>query len=65
MLLGKDPILGWPVYRLRPFSPFSKEFNRISIFDRPTRKRNNGLNQLSREHFDLNHNAVSGHKISI
>ena len=51
MLLGKDPILGWPVYRLRPFGPFSKEFNRISNLNWPTDKRGNGLNQLSREHF--------------
>jgi hypothetical protein len=40
MLLGKDPILGWPVYRLRPFSPFSKEINRIFYFS--TGQRANG-----------------------
>ena len=58
MFSRKDVILGWPVYRLNPFSPSNKEFNRISILDRSTGKRGNGLNQLSREHFISVSNAV-------
>jgi len=40
MFLYEDAILGWPV-RLSPFSPFNKDFNRISILDRPTGQRAN------------------------